>query len=84
MQRCGYCDKPFEPTKSERSEQRFCKVECRKAWHYRESKRATYAAQVEAAEDQRNGHANGASGPRIGLAELGLLAKLGLVKRRHL
>jgi hypothetical protein len=72
MQRCEHCGREFEPTKPARSEQRFCRVECRKAWHYREGKRATYGGQVEAAEDQRNGHASGASGPKIGLAELGL------------
>ncbi len=53
---CENCGKKFEPTLPARSEQRFCKPECRKAWHYRDRKEAAYRTKVEKAEDRMNGH----------------------------
>ena len=79
--KCEWCEGPFSTVKSW---QRFCQPKCRDAWNNREKLRRQIEAAEERHEQRVNGHAIGARGPKIGLAELGLLAKPEPVKRRHL
>jgi hypothetical protein len=88
VRKCEFCGESFEPTKPERSVQRFCCPEHRKAWHYRDRKDEQYRAEVEAAEDRRQDRLNGLDGhgastpaPKIDLVALGITPKLTLKRR---
>jgi hypothetical protein len=78
--RCEQCSKEFKATEPARTEQRFCSDSCRKRWHYLETKRERYAADVTAHEARLNGH-SAPSEQKIDLAALRLLPQRTFTRR---